>query len=274
MKNEYLPKIAVIEKIINETPDAKTFTLRLKDRADGALRYKPGQFTMLSLAGYGEAPFTFSSGPASSGRFQITVKKLGSLTAALHDLREKDVVGVRGPYGNSFPLDKIKNKDLLFIAGGIGMAPLRPLIQYVFKNRKNYGKVEIVYGSRSPQEVVYKDEIESWRDNPHTDVHLTVDTPDETWGGACGVVCVLFPKVRLNPKTSVAILCGPPIMIKSAIEDILRLGFRDSNIYASLERHMKCGIGKCGHCYIAGKYVCMDGPNFSYSEMKKLGIDS
>ncbi len=274
MKNEYLPKIAVIENIAREAPDVKTFTLRLKHESGGKLKYKPGQFMMLSLPGYGEAPFTFASSLAVNGRFQVTVKKLGSLTAALHNLREKDAVGVRGPYGNSFPLDKIKNKDLLFIAGGIGMAPLRSLIQYVFKNRKNYGKVEIVYGSRSPQEVVYKDEIESWRDNPDTDIHLTVDTPDETWGGACGVVCVLFPKVRLNPKTSVAILCGPPIMIKSAINDILKLGFSGSDIYASLERHMKCGTGKCGHCYIKGKYVCLDGPNFSYSEMKKSGIDS
>ncbi len=274
MKNEYLPKIAVIENIVKEAPDVETFTLRLKHESGGKLKYRPGQFMMLSLPGYGEAPFTFASRPAVNGRFQVTVKKLGSLTAALHDLKEKDAVGVRGPYGNSFPLDKIKNKDLLFIAGGIGMAPLRSLIQYVFKNRKNYGKVEIVYGSRSPREVVYKDEIISWRDNPDTDIHLTVDTPDETWGGPCGVVCVLFPKVRLNPKTSVVILCGPPIMIKSAITDILKLGFSGSNIYASLERHMKCGTGKCGHCYIADKYVCLDGPNFSYPEMKKLGIDS
>ena len=274
MKNEYLPKIAVIEDVVTETSDVKTFTLRLKDNPSAGLKYNPGQFMMLSLPGYGEAPFTFASTPAVNGRFQVTVKKLGSLTAALHNLREKDVIGVRGPYGNSFPLDKIKNKDLLFIAGGIGMAPLRSLIQYVFKNRKNYGKVEIVYGSRSPREVVYKDEIISWRDNPDTDIHLTVDTPDETWGGPCGVVCVLFPKVRLNPKTSVAILCGPPIMIRSAINDILKLGFSGSDIYASLERHMKCGTGKCGHCYIKGRYVCLDGPNFSYPEMKKLGIDS
>ena len=291
MNNEYLPKIAVIENVIKEAPDVKTFTLRLKHESGGKLKYKPGQFMMLSLPGHGEAPFTFASGPASNGRFQVTVKKLGSVTAALHNLKAKDVVGVRGPYGNSFPLDKMKNKGLLFIAGGIGMAPLRSLIQYVFKNRKNYGKVEIVCGSRSPQEVVYKDEIKSWQDNPDTDIHLTVDTPDETWGGPCGVVCVLFPKVRLNPKTSVAILCGPPIMIRSAITDILKLGFRDSNIYASLERHMKCGTGKCGHCYInpalsstmktnirksgvKGKYACLDGPNFSYLEMKKLGIDS
>ncbi|MDO8602933.1 MAG: FAD/NAD(P)-binding protein [Candidatus Omnitrophota bacterium] len=274
MKNEYFPKIVVIENIVNEAPDVKTFTLRLKHESGGKLKYKPGQFMMLSLPGYGEAPFTFASRPASNGRFQITVKKLGSLTAALHDLREKDAVGIRGPYGNSFPLDKIENKDLLFVAGGIGMAPLRSLIQQVFKNRKNYGNVEIVYGSRSPRELVYKDEIISWQDNPDTDIHLTVDTPDETWGGACGVVCALFPKVKLDPKTSVVILCGPPVMIKSAIKDILKLGFRDSNIYASLERHMKCGAGKCGHCYIKGKYVCLDGPNFSYLEMKKLEINS
>ena len=274
MKNEYLPKIAVIEDVVTETSDVKTFTLRLKDNPSAGLKYNPGQFMMLSLPGYGEAPFTFASRPAANARFQISVKKLGSLTTALHGIKAKDAVGVRGPYGNSFPLDKMKNKDLVFIAGGIGIAPLRSLIQYVFKNRKNYGKVEIVYGSRSPQEVVYKDEIKSWQDNSDTDVHLTVDTPDETWGGACGVVCVLFPRLKLNPKTSMAILCGPPVMIKFAIIDILRLGFREENIYASLERYMKCGIGKCGHCYVKGKYVCLDGPNFSYAQMKRLGIEA
>ncbi len=274
MKDEYLPKVAIIEDVVTETSDVKTFTLRLKDNPSSKLKYKPGQFMILSLPGYGEAPFTFASNPAASGKFQISVKKAGALTNALHSLKEKDAVGFRGPYGNSFPLDKMRNKDLVFIAGGIGMAPLRSLIQYVFKNRKDYGKIEIIYGSRSPKEVVYKDEIKSWQDNLNTDAYLTVDTPDETWGGACGVVCSLFPKIKLNPKTSVAILCGPPVMIRFAIIDILKLGFREEDIYISLERHMKCGVGKCGHCFIKGKYVCLDGPNFSYSEMKKLEIDS
>lgn len=274
MKNEYLPKIAVIEDVVNEASDVKTFTLQLKDKTSGKLKYNPGQFMMLSLPGYGEAPFTFASMPASNGRFQISVKKLGSLTNVLHSLKKKDVVGFRGPYGNTFPLDKMKNKNLLFIAGGIGMAPLRSLAQYVFKNRKDYGKIEIIYGCRTPKDIIYKNEIESWQDNLDTDIHLTVDTPDETWGGPCGVVCVLFPKVKLNPETSMAILCGPSLMIRFTIIDILKLGFREQDIYASLERHMKCGTGKCGHCYIKGNYVCLDGPNFSYLEMKKLGIDS
>ena len=274
MKNEYLPKIAVIENIINEAPDVKTFTLQLKDKAGGKLKYKPGQFMMLSLPGYGEAPFTFATMPAANGRFQISVKRSGVLTNALHILKEKDAVGIRGPYGNSFPLDRMKNKDILFIAGGIGMAPLRSLAQYVFKNREDYGKIEIIYGCRMPKDIIYKNEIESWRYNPCTEIYLTVDAPDDTWGGTCGVVCAVFPRIKINPKTSIAVLCGPSVMIKFAIKDILKLGFRDSNIYASLERYMKCGIGKCGHCYIGDKYVCLDGPNFSYLEMKKLGLDS
>lgn len=274
MKNEYLPIKAVIEKISDESPDTKTFTLRLADKADSTLKYKPGQFLMLSLVGFGEAPFTFASCPSRDGRFQVSVRKVGELTNALHKLKEKDIVGVRGPYGNTFPLDKIKNKDILFVAGGCGIAPLRSLIQYVFKNRKDYGRIEIIYGCRTPKDIFYKEEIKSWADNPNSNIYLTVDEPDASWGGACGVVCVLLPKIKLNPKTATVFLCGPSVMIKFAIGDILKLGFKEQNIYASLERYMKCGIGKCGHCYIKGKYVCLDGPNFSYAQMKKLGVES
>lgn len=274
MSNEYLPKKAVIEAIVDETPDTKTFTLRLEDRASGAFKYKPGQFLMLSLAGFGEAPFTFASCSSRDARFQISVRKVGTLTNALHQLKEKDIVGVRGPYGNTFPLDKIKKKDMLFVAGGCGIAPLRSLIQYVFKNRKDYGRVEIIYGCRSPKDIFYKEEIKSWQNNPNSGLHLTVDEPDESWTGACGVACVLLPEIKVNPKTAMVFLCGPSVMIKFAIKGILKLGFKEQNIYASLERYMKCGIGKCGHCYIKGKYVCLDGPNFSYAQMKKLGIDA
>ena len=274
MRNEYLPKKALIENIIEETPDIRTFTLRLKDKSDGVLRYKPGQFLMLSLAGFGEAPFTFASIPAKGGRFQVSVRRAGSLTNALHQLKVRDVIGVRGPYGNTFPLEKLKKKDLLFVAGGCGIAPLRCLIQYVFKHRKEYGKIEIIYGCRTPRDRFYRAEMESWQNTARTKVHLTVDEPDQSWGGACGVVCVLFPKIKLNPKTAMVFLCGPALMIKFAIKDILKLGFKEQNIYASLERYMKCGIGKCGHCYVQGKYVCLDGPNFSYKEMKRLGIET
>ena len=274
MTNEYLPIRAVIEKIHNESPDSKTFTLKVKDRPSRILRYKPGQFLMVSLPGYGEAPFTYASCRDGEGKFQISVRKIGSLTNAMHKLKPKDIIGVRGPYGNTFPLDKMEKKDLLFVAGGCGIAPLRSLIQYVFKHRKKYGKVEIIYGCRTPKDRFYKEEMDTWPDNLDTKVHFTVDEPDNYWGGACGVVCVLFPKIKLNPKNSMVFLCGPSVMIKFAIIDILKLGFKKENIYASLERYMKCGIGKCGHCYIKGKYVCMDGPNFSYAQMKELAIDS
>ncbi len=274
MKNEYLPIRAVIEKIIVESPDAKTFILRPQDKNSRILKYKPGQFLMLSLAGFGEVPFTFASSLRRDGRFQVSVRNVGALTNALHQLKEKDVVGVRGPYGNTFPLDKLKHKDILFVAGGCGIAPLRSLIQYVFKNRKDYGRIEVVYGCRAPKDIFYKEEIKSWQNNPGSSVHLTVDEPDALWGGTCGVVCVLLPKIKVNPKTAMVFLCGPGVMIKFAIKDILKLGFKEQNIYASLERYMKCGIGKCGHCYVKGKYVCLDGPNFSYAQMKELGIES
>jgi sulfhydrogenase subunit gamma (sulfur reductase) len=274
MKNEYLPVRARIERIVEESPDSKTFTLRLEKKAGGILRHKPGQFLIVSLAGYGEAPFTFASLPRRDGMLEISVRKVGGLTSALHNLKTKDVIGVRGPYGNTFPVDKMDGKDLLFVAGGCGIAPLRSLIQHVFKHRKKYGNVEIVYGCRTPRDRFYKEEMVSWPDNPSTKVHLTVDEPDESWGGACGVVCVLFPKIKLNPKKAMVFLCGPGVMIKFAIKDILKLGFKERDIYASLERYMKCGIGKCGHCYLKEKYVCLDGPNFSYTQMKELGIES
>ncbi len=272
--NEYLPARAVIKDIIEETPDTRTFTLQIKDRHSRVSKYKPGQFLMISLPGYGEAPFTFASSPSKDGKFQISVRRVGLLTDAMHKLKEKDIIGVRGPYGNTFPLDRMRKKDLLFIAGGCGIAPLRPLIQHVFKYRKRFAKVEIIYGCRMPKDRFYKREIKEWMDEPDTKVYLTVDEPDQAWNGACGVVCVLFPRIKLNPKTSMVFLCGPSVMIRSAISDILKLGFREQNIYASLERYMKCGIGKCGHCYIEGKYVCTDGPTFSYTQMKKLGITS
>lgn len=274
MKNEYLPARARIERIVDEGQDAKTFVLRLEEKKGPILRYKPGQFLMLSLAGYGEAPFTFASLPHRDGSFEISVRKIGSLTNALHDLRVRDRVGIRAPYGNAFPLDAMENKDLLFVAGGCGIAPLRSLIQYVFARRRKYGKVEITYGCRTPRDRFYKEEISDWARRPSTEVHCTVDEPDESWKGECGVVCTLFPKIRLDPRTSMVFLCGPSVMLKAAIRDIRGLGFRDHAIYASLERYMKCGIGKCGHCYVKGKYVCLDGPNFSYAEMKKMGIDS
>lgn len=274
MKNEYLPIKASIEKIVDESPDSKTFTLRPAGKTDGILKYKPGQFVMISLAGYGEAPFTFASSPGPSGRFQVTARSVGALTNALHKLKEKDVVGVRGPYGNTFPLDRIKNKDILFVAGGCGIAPLRSLIQYVFRNRKAYGRIEIIYGCRTPKDILYEDEIKSWESSPNAGIHLTVDEPDKSWGGSCGVACVLLPKIKVNPKTAMVFLCGPAVMIKSAIKDILKLGFKERNIYASLERYMKCGVGKCGHCYMKGKYACLDGPNFSYRQMKELGIEA
>ena len=274
MNNEYMPKKAMIEDIKDETSDVKTFSLRIKEKPSGLLKYRPGQFMILSLPGCGEAPFTFASPPTKDWAFQVSVKKAGSLTDRMHGLKPKDTVGVRGPYGNSLPIDKMKGRDILFVAGGIGMAPLRPAIRAIFGDRKSYGKVEVVYGARTPKDLIYKDEVESWRAKADTEIHLTVDVPDESWGGSCGVVCVLFPRIKIDPKNSVAIVCGPPLMIRFAIFDILKLGFKEENIYASLERYMKCGIGKCGHCYIKGKYVCTDGPNFSYAEMKSLGIAS
>lgn len=274
MRDEYLPEVAIIEEIVEESSEMKTFTLRLAEKGNGIFRYRPGQFMMLSVPGYGEAAFTFASLPTRERRFQVSVRKVGSLTTALHRLGVRDRVGIRGPYGNSFPLEKMRGKDLLFVAGGCGMAPLRPALQHVLKQRKEYGRIEVVYGCKTPHDIAYKGEVRIWLDQPDTKVMLTVDTPDETWEGASGVVTLLLPQIKLNPKTAVALLCGPSVMIRFAARDLLKMGFREKSLYASLERYMKCGIGKCGHCYIKGKYACLDGPNFSYSQMKGLGIES
>lgn len=270
--NEYIPNIATIKKIKQETPDVKTFLLELKGAPfSKKFEFLPGQFLELSLVGYGEAPFTFASSP-NGGTFEVSVKKVGAVSGALHTLKRGAAVGIRGPYGNTFPLDKLRRKDILFVAGGIGMAPLRSLLQYLFEHRRQFGKVEIVYGARTPRDLVYKDETKKWADRYGADVYLTVDLPDTGWGGACGVVCALFPKVKMNPAKSVAVVCGPPPMIGPAVTDLTGLGFRDADIYCSLERYMKCGIGKCGHCYCKSKYVCLDGPNFSLAQMKEFGL--
>src|SRR3989338_8860761 len=186
MENEYLQAKARIERIVDEGQDAKTFILRLEEEDSGILRYRPGQFLIVSLAGYGEAPFTFASLPHRDGRFEISVRKVGSLTAGLHALKEKDTIGVRGPYGNAFALDEMEDKDLVFVAGGCGIAPLRSLIQHVFRYRRRYGKVHIIYGCRTPKDRFYKTEMEDWSKEPFTKIHLTVDEPDESWDGSCG----------------------------------------------------------------------------------------
>jgi len=267
MKNVYIPNIVTISEIREETPDIKTFKLIFKDKEiQRNFNYKPGQFIELSVFGYGEAPFSISSSPNQQNFFEITVKRVGDVTNALFKLNEGNAVGVRGPFGNGFPTHKFEDKNILFIGGGIGLAPLRSLINFVLSNREKYGELTLMYGARTPKDIVFKKEIETWK--KHVDVHLTVDVGDETWKGTVGVVTVLFKEIEVDPKNTVAVMCGPPIMMHFVTKELLKLGFPEDQIFLSLERLMKCGIGICGHCNIGRKYVCKHGPVFTYKETK------
>lgn len=258
--------MAKICRIDEETPDTKTFALELN-----GFTSRPGQFVEASVFGVGEAPFGVSTVPTTKGSFEITVRAVGSVTNALHQLRVGDNIGIKGPLGNSF-LDKIdpRGQDILFIGGGIGLPPLRSLIHYVFTHRQEYKRVIILYGARTPQDRVYKKELAQWAKKEEIEFLETVDVGDETWQGNVGVVTTLFSKIKVDPKKTIAYTCGPPIMIKFVILDLLKMGFAEERIVSTLERYMKCGVGKCGHCCIGHKYVCTDGPVFDYKEIKGL----
>jgi sulfite reductase subunit B len=267
MENLYIPNIAIIIETRKETPDIKTFRLSFKDREfQRKFIFKPGQFIELSVFGYGEAPFSISSSPNQHDYFELTIKRVGNVTSALFKLNNGSAVGVRGPFGNGFPIQELENKNILFIGGGIGLAPLRSLINFVLSGREKYGDLTLMYGARTPKDIVFKEEIETWR--KHIDVHLTVDVGDETWKGTVGVVTVLFKEVDVDPKDTIAVMCGPPIMMHFVTKELLKLGFPENQIILSLERLMKCGIGICGHCNIGRKYVCKHGPVFTYKETK------
>jgi sulfhydrogenase subunit gamma (sulfur reductase) len=269
MKNIYLPHLAEIVGIKQETPDVKTYKLKFKDQAiAGSFDYKPGQFVEFSVFGEGEAPFCVSNSPTRKSGIECSVKRMGKVTQALHELNIADTVGIRGPYGNGFPIDDLKNKHLLFVAGGIGLAPLRSLINYCLDNRGDFKDITIVNGARSSKDLVYKDEYETWKAAKNTQLHLTVDCNEENWTCMVGVVPRILEQIKPTCHGSVAIVCGPPIMIKYTLPVLLKLGFCPEAIITTLEMKMKCGLGKCGRCNIGNLYICKDGPVFSYAQLK------
>jgi NAD(P)H-flavin reductase len=269
MTNIYLPQLAQIASVRDETPDVKSFSLALKN---GGFDYKPGQFVEVSLFGLGESPICICSSPGQQkDGIQITVRRVGSVTNALHSLSRGDEIGIRGPFGNGFPLEEVKGKDILFVGGGIGLPPLRSLINAMLDRRKEFGRITILYGARTPSDMVYKDELKQWAARDDVEYMETVDVRDESWKGNVGVVTTLLPKASIDPKSCVAFTCGPPIMIRFVIIDLLAMGFAPKDIISTLERYMKCGVGKCGHCAIGHKYVCLDGPVFSYEELREMG---
>ena len=265
-----IPKVGVITDIRQETPDVKTF--RVEAPEGGKLfEHMPGQCAMVSVPGVGEAMFSITSSPTNKEYQEFSIKRCGSLTDYLHGMNVGDEITVRGPYGNAFPVETaLKKQNLLFIAGGIGLAPLRSVINYVLDNRDNYGTVDILYGSRSADDLVQLKEIqEVWMKTPGVNVYLTIDREQEGWDGHVGFVPSYLKEIVFDTNKTV-LVCGPPIMIKFALAGLMELGFNKTQVYTTLELRMKCGIGKCGRCNIGAKYVCKDGPVFRCDEIDEL----
>jgi len=245
----------------------KLFTIELPEGR--SLGHNPGQFVMVSVLGVGEAPISITSSPSrSNGTFQLCVRRVGDVTNALHALKPGAKIGVRGPYGHGFPIEKMRGRDILFAPGGLGLAPLRSLINQVLDERATFGRVIILYGARRPQELLFRDELDEWMARDDVECLVTVDRGDETWDGHVGVITTLFPKITINPRNTTAITCGPPIMYRFVLMEMLGKGIPETQIYLSLERRMKCGVGKCGHCQINNLYCCQQGPVFTYAQIK------
>ena len=269
--NIYLPWIATITEVRPETPDTSTFVVTFDDsQLSESFTYLPGQFAELSIFGVGECPVGIASSPTWEGALEFCVRAVGTVTNAIHDLDVGDKLGVRGPLGNSWPTSEIEGKDLLFIGGGIGLPPLRSLIHYVLDNRERYGAVEIIYGARSPQDLVYKQELKQWEEQSDVDLYVTVDAGDGTWEGPVGFVPPFLREINPTPVNKVAFTCGPPIMIKLVVEALEEMRYVDANIVTTLEMKMKCGVGKCGRCNIGDRYICRDGPVFSFEQLRQI----
>jgi sulfhydrogenase subunit gamma (sulfur reductase) len=265
--NPMRPLLGTLAGITDLADDIKLFQIELNGQL---FDYQPGQFAFVSAFGVGEAPFGLASTTARTPHLEFAINRIGTVTTALHRLEPGAVVGVRGPLGNSFPLDEMRGKDLLGLGGGIGGAPLRPVIHTVLDNRADYGRLTILWAARKPSLLVFTDEYDSWQSAPNTGLHLTVDEGDKTWTGNVGLITQLLEDVAPSPDNTVAIICGPPIMIKFVILGLKTLGFADEQMIMTLEAKMKCGIGKCGRCNMGEKFVCLHGPVFSYAEVSRF----
>lgn len=277
MNNPYLPAIATIEQVSEETSGArpiKTFRVVLNHGED--FNQRPGQCAVIGLLGTGESMISIASSPTRKGHLEFSIMKLGAVTSALHACEPGDTISIRGPYGNGFPLADWKGKNILTIGGGIGQAPLRPLIQYALDNRGDFGRLDVIYGARTSRDLCYKNELFELeklfqlekRDD--VTVHLSIDAAEEGWTRFVGFVPHHLLALKPSPQDTIAITCGPVVMIQQVIKNLLELGFSEGQIFTTLENRMKCGIGKCGRCNVSHLYVCKDGPVFSYATLKEL----
>ncbi len=264
----YLAKLVAVEDM---APEIKLFRAELLNGGGEAFRdYQPGQFAFVSAFGVGEAPFGIASTPGRGSTLEFAVQRLGGVTTELHEMGDGDIVGVRGPLGNHFPMDDFKGRDILVLGGGIGGAPLRPVLQTIFDNRDDYGKLTILWAARHPDLLIFREEYDAWREVPKTELHLTVDEADAAWEGEVGLITQLLEKVNPSPENTIAITCGPPVMIFYADKTLQKLGFTPNQSYVTLEARMHCGIGKCGRCNLGEKLICVDGPVFSMAEVGGL----
>jgi sulfhydrogenase subunit gamma (sulfur reductase) len=271
--NIYKPELMVIKDIIDETPDVKTFKLQFKNPdVQKNFNFKAGQFAEYSVFGEGECTFCIASSPTRMDYLECSFKQAGKVTNALRKLNVGDTIGLRGPYGNYFPIEEMKGKNIVFIAGGIGLAPVRCIIWNTLDLRDQFKDITIIYGARTAADLVYKNELKEWQSMSGIKTVVTVDPGGETpdWKDEIGFVPTIVEKTAPAYENTVAIICGPPIMIKFTLPVLQKLGFKDENIVTTLENRMKCGLGKCGRCNVGSVYVCKDGPVFNYSQLKDL----
>jgi NAD(P)H-flavin reductase len=266
-ENPLVPTIVKVVNIIEETYDVKTFYATTDN--DIPFKVKPGQLCMVSLLPVGEGMFSVSY--QAEDHLEFSIRRVGLLTDALHEIEVGQELGVRGPYGNGFPTEKCKGHNMLFIGGGIGLAPLRSFIKYCLNNRNEYGKIQVLYGARSAADLCFKKELfEEWPAQPDTEVFTTIDRPEEGWDGKVAFVPAYLEEINPDPNNTMAVVCGPPIMITMVLKSMAKLGFKDEQVLTTLEGRMKCGIGKCGRCNLGSEYICLDGPCFSLTHLREL----
>lgn len=271
MSEHLIPEKARVIAITDDAPDVKTYQVEFVDSEP--FSYRPGQCAMLSLPSVGEAMFSITSSPTQSP-MEFSIKEVGKLTRKFHRIAPGWEMGIRGPYGNGFPVERMQDKDLLFIGGGIGLAPLRSLINYCLDKRDNFGDIHIIYGARSPQDLVFKEELfTTWPESEGVQVDVTVDEGDEDWDGPVGFVPPYLEELDPDPAGKLTFVCGPPIMIKFVNESLQGMGYQPEDVVTTLEKKMKCGIGKCGRCNLGSKYICLDGPVFTMDELSELPQD-
>jgi len=264
-----VPEPVRILRVRKETQD--TFTIETEPvKGKHELAFRPGQFDLLYAFGVGEAPISISGDPANTGVRVHTIRGVGSVTRTFQNLKKGDVIGLRGPYGSSWPVEKAEGNDVVVIAGGVGLAPVRPVIYHLLAHREKFGNVFILYGARNPDELLFKKELLKWRGRFDLDVKVTVDTAQRGWMGNVGVVPQLIQKAKFDPESSIAMICGPEVMMRFTVKELLGEGIDDQNIFITMERNMRCAVGFCGHCQFGPQFICKDGPVFPYAQVRSI----